>query len=234
MERTGRVAIGRHWSRGKENLVLIRPYKDGLILHQVYYADEMRDFGAIDLGDDVSFKPGEEQLADQLIEQLTSEEFEPDKYRDEYRDRVLAAVEQKVPFSEAEVRLRLRVDRIDRNDDGTITILDYKTGAKKTLLDGSGQPREVQLIAYAMALDDPIGALALVNVDAREISFDGAGTGFANDDNWEASLREWKDLVRKACRDLSAGDVRTPATQGIQDARPFNLLSRYTELLRGT
>jgi DNA end-binding protein Ku len=103
MERTGKVAVGRHWSRGKENLVLIRPYRNGLILHQVYYADEMRDFGALDLGDDVAFKPGEEQLADQLIEQLGAAEFQPDQYRDEYRDRVLAAVEQKVAGHEISV-----------------------------------------------------------------------------------------------------------------------------------
>ena len=100
MERTGRVAVGRWRTRGKEQLVLIRPYRDGLLLHQVYYADEVRAFSDLDLGDEVSFKPGEDQLADQLIEQLSADTFEAEKYRDEYRDRVVAAVEAKVAGKE--------------------------------------------------------------------------------------------------------------------------------------
>ena len=103
MDRTQKIAVGRFWARGKEQLVLIRPYREGLLLHQVYYADEVRDFGAIDVGDPVQFKPGEPDLADQLVNQLASEAFEPDKYRDEYRDRVVAAVEQKVAGQEISV-----------------------------------------------------------------------------------------------------------------------------------
>jgi DNA end-binding protein Ku len=103
MERTGRVAVGRFWARGKEQLVLVRPYKEGLILHQVYYADEVRKFEDVDLGDKVTFKPGEPELADQLIAQLTREKFEPEKFRDEYRDRVTKAVEEKVAGKEITV-----------------------------------------------------------------------------------------------------------------------------------
>jgi DNA end-binding protein Ku len=83
-------------ARGKDQLVIIRPYKEGLLLHQIYYADEVRAFDEIDVGDAVSFKPGEPDLADQLISQLSAETFSAEKYRDEYRDRVMAAVEAKV------------------------------------------------------------------------------------------------------------------------------------------
>jgi DNA end-binding protein Ku len=96
MERTGQVAVGRWMARGKDQLVIIRPYKEGLLLHQIYYADEVRAFDEIDVGDAVSFKPGEPDLADQLISQLSAETFSAEKYRDEYRDRVMAAVEAKV------------------------------------------------------------------------------------------------------------------------------------------
>lgn len=44
MAKRGRVAIAELVSRGKEQLVLIRPYKNGLVLHTMYYADEVRDF----------------------------------------------------------------------------------------------------------------------------------------------------------------------------------------------
>jgi len=103
MERMKRIAVGRHWSRGKEHLVLLRPHKGGLVLHHVYYADEVRDFEEIDRATGFEFKPIEEQLADQLIEQLSSDAFTPENYHDEYRQRVLAAVEQKVAGEEVTV-----------------------------------------------------------------------------------------------------------------------------------
>ena len=96
MREAGRVALGHHIARGKSHLVVIRPYKNGLMMHQVFYSNEVRDFGEIDLGDDVSFKPAETEMARQLIEQLSEEEFEPDKFRDEFRARVLEAAEEKI------------------------------------------------------------------------------------------------------------------------------------------
>lgn len=95
MDRTGKVAVGRYWTRGKEQLVLLRPYKEGLLMHQLYYADEVRAFDEVDVGDEVKLRPGEPELADQLIEQLSSKQFRADKYRDEYRDRILAAIDEK-------------------------------------------------------------------------------------------------------------------------------------------
>jgi DNA end-binding protein Ku len=67
-----------------------------LMLHFMYYADEVRDFGEVDKGDAAKIKPGELDLADRLIAELSTEKFRPDQYADEYRTRVLAAVEQKV------------------------------------------------------------------------------------------------------------------------------------------
>src|SRR6267154_1171389 len=49
-----------------------------------------------DKGDDAKIKPGELELADRLIAELTGEKFRPETYADEYRTRVLAVVEQKV------------------------------------------------------------------------------------------------------------------------------------------
>jgi len=96
MQETGRVALGHHIARGKSHLVLVRPYKDGLMMHQVFYSNEVRDFGDIDIGDDVAFRDTETEMARQLIEQLSVDRFEPDKFRDEFRARVLQAVEEKI------------------------------------------------------------------------------------------------------------------------------------------
>src|SRR5215470_6296781 len=48
MRETGVVAIAQHVSRGKERLVLIRPRETGLVLHALYYADEVRSFEDIE------------------------------------------------------------------------------------------------------------------------------------------------------------------------------------------
>lgn len=101
MEKTERVAVGRWAARGKEQLVLIRPYgKEGLIFHQLYYATEVRAFDEIDTGATFKFSATEQNLAEKLIDQLSSDDFEAEKYEDTYRDRVQAAVDQKVAGQE--------------------------------------------------------------------------------------------------------------------------------------
>ena len=96
----GRVALAKFVMRGKESLVLIRPAQGGLMLHTMYFADEVRSFGEIEKGESAKIKEGELQLALQLIEGLSSDAFSPEKYRDEYRDRVLELLNQKVEGKE--------------------------------------------------------------------------------------------------------------------------------------
>jgi len=100
MIKTGRVALAKFVMRGKESLVLIRPGEDGLMLHTMYFADEVRDFGEVDKGASAAIKAGELDLAKRLIEELSGPEFKPEKYQDEYRQRVLSAVESKVEGKE--------------------------------------------------------------------------------------------------------------------------------------
>ena len=95
MRHMDRIAVGRYWSRGKVQLVLLRPYKKGLILHQVYYDNEVRAYEDVELGPDQAFSDAEQQLAERLIEQLSVETFAADKYHDEYADRVRKAAEEK-------------------------------------------------------------------------------------------------------------------------------------------
>jgi DNA end-binding protein Ku len=102
----GRVAVGRHRSRGREQLVLIRPYGRGLVLHGLHYADEVASFEDVEFGDEVQLRASELQLAQQLIEQLSAESFAPDKYEDRYRQAVLAAVDQKIAGNEIVVAER--------------------------------------------------------------------------------------------------------------------------------
>lgn len=100
MQEKNVVAVGRWAARGKEQLVLIRPYGEGLILHQLYYANEVRNFDEVDTGAKLSFSDVERDLAKKLIDQLTSEKFVPDAFKDQYEERVRAAVDQKVAGQE--------------------------------------------------------------------------------------------------------------------------------------
>lgn len=103
MRETGMVALAQHVTRGKEHLVLIRPLDDGLALHTLYYADEVRPFADVDKGAPATVKPAEVNLARQLVEQLAAEHFTPDQYRDHWRDRLEEITRQKVEGQEITV-----------------------------------------------------------------------------------------------------------------------------------
>jgi DNA end-binding protein Ku len=94
------VAIGRFSTRGREQLVLLRPAAAGLVMHGLFYPDEVRSFGDIDLGETVEVKEAELGLAKELIGHLTSETFDPERYKDDYRQGVLAAIDRKVAGEE--------------------------------------------------------------------------------------------------------------------------------------
>jgi DNA end-binding protein Ku len=100
MTKTDRVALAKFVMRGKESLVLVRAAQGGLMLHTMYFADEVRDFGEIDKGTSTKVKEGELELAVKLLGELASEGFEPTKYADEYRQRVLDLVQAKVEGKE--------------------------------------------------------------------------------------------------------------------------------------
>ena len=100
MSRTGKVAIGRFGARGKQQLVLIRPTPDGLMMHALFYADEVRSFEDVEIDDEITLKDAEIELANQLIEQLSNAVFAPDRYEDEFRQAVVEAVDRKVAGEE--------------------------------------------------------------------------------------------------------------------------------------
>jgi DNA end-binding protein Ku len=100
MAKSERVALATFVMRGKESLVLVRPAQEGLMLHTMYFADEVRDFGEIEKGKSVKLRDGELELAERLIGELSHDEFKPEQYQDEYRNRVLEVVNSKVEGKE--------------------------------------------------------------------------------------------------------------------------------------
>ena len=94
MKKENKVAVARWVAAGKEHIVVIRPFENGLILHTMFYADEVRDFASIDL-EDSKISDKEVQLAEMLINELTEEKFNPMAYKDEYRERLLERIREK-------------------------------------------------------------------------------------------------------------------------------------------
>ena len=160
---------------------------------------------------------------------LLTEVVRVDRERDAF---AIDAVEASVDFKLGDVPLSLRIDRIDRFEDGAIAVLDYKTGAPKRFLDSSGNPADVQLVVYACALADSVADLGLYNIDSRAIAIDGAGRASMEVELWTETLARWSEVVEQAAANLASGDVRLRAWQSTRDARALNLISRYGELHR--
>jgi DNA end-binding protein Ku len=89
---SARAALATFVMRGKENLVAIRAVDGVLILHTLFFADEVRDPPKIAR---VKVRAQEIQLARRLIDELASDTFAPERYEDTYRGRVLAAAKAK-------------------------------------------------------------------------------------------------------------------------------------------
>lgn len=95
LTQSGRAALGKQISRGRQHVVLIRPANGALILQQLRSADEVRSLSELPAVE-AEVKPAELALALQLIQQGSSEVFEPAKYKDEHKERLLQMIEQKV------------------------------------------------------------------------------------------------------------------------------------------
>jgi DNA end-binding protein Ku len=94
MKKETKVALARWVASGREHLVVIRPYEDGLVLHTMYYADEVRDFGAIE-HEGGEAREKELKLAEMLIDELSEKKFNPVQFKDEYRERLLDRIRAK-------------------------------------------------------------------------------------------------------------------------------------------
>jgi DNA end-binding protein Ku len=101
MEGLQKVAIGRVVIRQKESLVAIRVREGLLCLQMMRYADEVIPLVELqgDLADDAEPSEREVAMARQLVDALTNE-FEPEKFHNEYRDKVLELIEQKAAGQE--------------------------------------------------------------------------------------------------------------------------------------
>jgi len=80
--KTSRVVLAQTVFHNKESLVLIRSVKRGLILHLLFFKNEIREFDAIVKGEDIKIPSEHLKLGRGLIEKMSSADFEPERYAD--------------------------------------------------------------------------------------------------------------------------------------------------------
>ncbi len=95
MRESGRCALARWVWKGKQLVVQVRPGAEGLILQQLLYADEVRSMKELEIEKAEITKP-ELQLALQLIAQISAESYDAADYKDDEKQRVLAAIDEKI------------------------------------------------------------------------------------------------------------------------------------------
>jgi DNA end-binding protein Ku len=93
LKRTGYVGVARIAMHNREHIVILRPGKQGVLLHTMYFTHEIRQVD--EFRTDLSLvKDKEVALATSLVEALAAD-FEPQKYKDTYRENLLRMIESK-------------------------------------------------------------------------------------------------------------------------------------------
>jgi ATP-dependent helicase/nuclease subunit B len=146
-----------------------------------------------------------------LITELLREELR----RAESVEFTIAALEEAQDLELAGFPIRVRMDRLDRLDDGRLIVLDYKSGAPQPFRPLDERPRQAQLLAYAVLTRASVAAVAAVHLGARDIRWRGAaaepsllpglGRPRAPTAPWPELLVHWRRVVENLARDYVAG-----------------------------
>ncbi|OEF98590.1 Ku protein [Desulfuribacillus alkaliarsenatis] len=104
MDEMNKIAIAKIIIRAKESLAAVRIYKKCIVLETIFYPDEIRDYtqvpGIPEKEDNVN--ANELKMAKQIIENLSTS-FEPEKYSNDYRQKLLEIIEAKIDGKETKL-----------------------------------------------------------------------------------------------------------------------------------
>ncbi len=101
MRKSGYSAIAKIAMHQREFTVVVRPHTEGLLLHTMFYPEEVREVPEFRRDTNVSVKPQEVALAEKLVEGLATD-FDPAKYHDEYQGRLKQMIDAKREGQEVE------------------------------------------------------------------------------------------------------------------------------------
>lgn len=122
LEETQSVGIGKLLMHQRDYTVFLRAYEHGLLLHTMYFANEIRRLPQFGVFESVSLKPAEVNLTKQLVESLT-EPFHPLNYHDEFQERLTHLIKAKQQGKSIEIPREKR----------STPVIDMMTALKKSL-----------------------------------------------------------------------------------------------------
>jgi DNA end-binding protein Ku len=99
MREKNRAALAMYAARGKNYLVLLRPFENGLIMQQLRYSSELRAFEDIEVAE-ADIDDAELALAEQIVDQISNEKFDPSPYHDTARQRLEEIIGKKIEGQE--------------------------------------------------------------------------------------------------------------------------------------
>lgn len=134
MKQTGRAALAKYAARGKDYLVLLRPFEGGLIMQQLKYQNELRAFEEVP-APETKVEDAELALATQIVDQISTDEFNPEMFSDSVHDEVLAAITQKIEGKEM---------TLAAPEEAKAQVIDLMAALKASLGDPEGEAGEAK------------------------------------------------------------------------------------------
>lgn len=128
LEDTETVGIGKLTMHQRDYTVFLRAYEHGLLLHTMYFANEIRDLPEFGVLEPVSMKSQELKLTEQLIGSLT-EPFKPKQYHNEFQERLKKLIEAKQQGKSIEIGSPAK----------NAPVLDMMTALKRSLASSSSK-----------------------------------------------------------------------------------------------
>lgn len=161
--------------------------------------------------------------------------------------------EREVSWSHSKLALNLRIDRIDRLADGSLALIDYKTGKYANYKWFDQRPDDMQLPLYQIAIssveDNPVAATLICQLNAENVAFlspvaaDGMGQQLtvssqakAFDGGWPELQSQWNEIIFGLVGEFEAGLLAVAPTRGHTTCQYCDLapLCRIAEMDRQT
>ena len=157
LQETGRWALAKYAARGKQYLVVLRPVGKGLVMHQLYYPNEIRSMDELDLGEPL-IKDNELKMAIQLAEMGANDEFHPENYRDEVKERIRSLIQKKIEGEEITAT---------EAEEPRAQVIDLMEALRRSLGDGQKAKPKAKLALRAESKRKPAKAAPRKEVAAK-------------------------------------------------------------------
>ena len=158
------------------------------------------------------------------LTQLIGAMLQQEQQRRGIAEFAIAQLEEPLARELGGIRVCVRMDRLDRLDDGRVVVIDYKSGAAESFQPLADRPRQPQLLAYALLAAGEVAGVAAVHLNADAIRWRGAvaengllpalARARGPTAPWPALLAHWRTVVDALVRRFVAGDTAVDPQAG--------------------